>query len=270
MGLDAFVRCNCFELGLTSAPPIPREELFIDEEGYISSTKASSAWPTMSFDEYSNEFGEVDDRIREWEENCCVHPEMDYCSEWMGNWYAVRFFEGLVEQLGNEEFPVLSTIIPEGNGGIFPAKKAQAALEELECFLSRVSEMHQVSLIDVHTGDRAYSYIAVWGGVFMYAFNQQVGLDENGLFVIELPSGREVFRSRHMSQSIIDEEKRARLICLESGTECDIFSAIGVDKVNREMKLEILPVQDYQLTTAHALKRLLQASLETGNPIQWC
>jgi hypothetical protein len=270
MGLDAFVRCNCFELGLTKEPPIPREELFVDEDGCISSVKASEAYSTMEYEEYREKFGELDDKLWEWKKECCAHPEMDYCSEWVGNWYAVRFFEGLVEQLGNKESPLLPSIIPNGNGGVFPAEKAPAALDELQRLLSRISEMHQISLVDASTGEQVYSYIAAWGGVFMYALDQQIGLDEHGLFVIELPTGIKAFRSRHLLQQLSAKGQGATLTCLDTGSTCEVFSAIGGNKTDREMKLEVLPVQDYQMITAHALQRLLTASIETCNPIHWC
>lgn len=37
MGLDAFVRCRCFEEGKLKPGPIPFEDLYIDDEDYISS-----------------------------------------------------------------------------------------------------------------------------------------------------------------------------------------------------------------------------------------
>jgi hypothetical protein len=35
MGLDAFVKCNCGRLGLTSKPPFPRSCLELDQEGQL-------------------------------------------------------------------------------------------------------------------------------------------------------------------------------------------------------------------------------------------
>ncbi len=36
MGLDASVRCRCFEEGLVSDPPLPMEDLYVDDEGACS------------------------------------------------------------------------------------------------------------------------------------------------------------------------------------------------------------------------------------------
>lgn len=43
MGLDATVRCRCFEEGKLVPGPIPVGDLYVDEEGYISSRKLDKA-----------------------------------------------------------------------------------------------------------------------------------------------------------------------------------------------------------------------------------
>lgn len=37
MGLDAFVRCRCFEEGKLKPGPMPLEDLYIDDEEFICS-----------------------------------------------------------------------------------------------------------------------------------------------------------------------------------------------------------------------------------------
>lgn len=39
MGLDASVRCRCFEEGKLSPGPVPLEDVYVDTEGYLSSRK---------------------------------------------------------------------------------------------------------------------------------------------------------------------------------------------------------------------------------------
>ena len=42
----------------------------------------------------------------------------------------------LVSEAGGEEsFPLLSHLLPDANGGLYPAEKAEATLGELVCFL---------------------------------------------------------------------------------------------------------------------------------------
>ena len=39
MGLDASVRCRCFEEGKLRPGPVPLEDVYVDTEGYLSSRK---------------------------------------------------------------------------------------------------------------------------------------------------------------------------------------------------------------------------------------
>lgn len=39
MGLDATVRCRCFEEGKLKPGPVPYDDLYIDGEGYIASRR---------------------------------------------------------------------------------------------------------------------------------------------------------------------------------------------------------------------------------------
>ena len=124
MGLDAFVRCNCFKARITSEPPFPWEDLMMDEEGGVCLIEAHNAWNEriqghIAYDEHRARFGENDDVLWAWQRECCSHEDMEYCSEWVGNWAGVRRFEGIVDSIGKEFFPVLSTMIPNGNGGFF-------------------------------------------------------------------------------------------------------------------------------------------------------
>ena len=42
MGVDATVMCNCFREGRTTDPPVPREWLVLDAEGYLSLRPSAS------------------------------------------------------------------------------------------------------------------------------------------------------------------------------------------------------------------------------------
>lgn len=60
MGLDATVSCNCFKEGRTTAPPIPREWLYLDSDGY---------WSCRPENDSDSNFAE----LYAWEETCCAH-----------------------------------------------------------------------------------------------------------------------------------------------------------------------------------------------------
>lgn len=46
MGLDASVRCRCFEEGKLKPGPVPVEDLYIDSDGYLASRKLDEARET--------------------------------------------------------------------------------------------------------------------------------------------------------------------------------------------------------------------------------
>ena len=63
MGLDAFVRCRCFEEGRVSQPPVPMEDLYVDEEGYIASRTLCSEYERLGYKMFY-------ERMVNWKINC--------------------------------------------------------------------------------------------------------------------------------------------------------------------------------------------------------
>lgn len=57
MGLDASVRCRCFEEGRLKPGPVPVEDLYIDEEGYLSSRKLNAAYKKYDYRQYRARYG---------------------------------------------------------------------------------------------------------------------------------------------------------------------------------------------------------------------
>lgn len=100
MGLDAYVRCRCFEEGKLKPGPVPFDDLYIDEDGYLSSKKLDAARSVYDRRRFSARYGQLEDDFLAWSENCCEHEDGEYCSEWAGNVAGVAQFQALVEQLG--------------------------------------------------------------------------------------------------------------------------------------------------------------------------
>lgn len=121
MGLDASVMCNCFRLGWTSEPPVPREWLHIDSDGYWSLKPEHDSI-------------ELFYKVYEWEQTCCEHPEMEYASEPISTWTGYRLFQQALGRVGWEQFPVLDHELPHANGGQTEAAMAALALRELDEF----------------------------------------------------------------------------------------------------------------------------------------
>lgn len=61
MGLDAFVRCNCYREGKTKPLPFPEARLYIDEDGY---------WDLHEEGLSEEEAEEWYQRLLEWEREC--------------------------------------------------------------------------------------------------------------------------------------------------------------------------------------------------------
>lgn len=142
MGLDATVRCRCFEEGKLEPGPVPAEDLYVDEEGYLSSRKLDEAFKKFDYRRYEARYGLLEDEFFEWSRNCCEHEDGDYLAEWISNWSGCGEFGSLVEEAGGEEkFPLLSNLLPDGNGGIYPAEKAAATLAELDRFIEVVTDV---------------------------------------------------------------------------------------------------------------------------------
>ena len=105
---------------------------FIDEEGCLSSRKLSDAYGKYDYRRYSARYGALEHDFHEWLKDCCEHPYCEYCSERVSNWSGVAEFESLVEEAGGKKkFPLLTDLLPHANGGVYPASKAQATLDEL-------------------------------------------------------------------------------------------------------------------------------------------
>lgn len=136
MGLDATVRCRCFEEGKLKPGPVPFDDLYIDSDGYLASRKLDEAREAYDGRRFEARYYELDRAFDAWLERCCEHEDGEYCTEWVSNWSGCAEFRHLVRKAGGEEcFPLLNHLLPDANGGLYPAEKAEATLEELDRFL---------------------------------------------------------------------------------------------------------------------------------------
>lgn len=103
MGLDASVRCRCFEEGKLNPGPVPTDDLYIDEDGYLASRTLDEARKQFDYRRFDARYGALDDAFCEWVDHCCEHEFGEYRSEWVSNWAGCVEFEDLVEEAGGEE-----------------------------------------------------------------------------------------------------------------------------------------------------------------------
>lgn len=280
MGLDATVRCRCFEEGKLRHGPVPLDEMCVNEEGYLSSRRLDAARRRLTYRQFDARYGDFQREFEDWAESCCEHVGGDYCSEWVSNWAGCAEFESLVEDAGGEaEFPLLSKLLPEANGGTYPAELAAATLKELDRFVEKVSDVDEWVLCE------AESDTEIWTSTEKGSFPRMMGpYDEvrmTGGKVCFLHAGRLPVETTHFKQVPLgkpseDGCQRMEIICLDTGATTEAFDSIGPEgapKIDREFYVtsQKAPfLYEGKYGTAERIRNLLVASLETGNPIRWC
>ena len=171
MGLDAAVRCRCWEDNSVLSPPPYAEHVAVDDEDRL----------TLNLPWKENE--EAHSAFDHWMETCCPHPEMRYVRERISNWSGVRQFQDQLKEFGIDQFPTLRDVLPAANGGLVPSDRSCTALAELDDFARRRFGS-KVVLFDVETGDVLHEYIAAYGGCFAFSpGNWEGGVDPRGFFV---------------------------------------------------------------------------------------
>ena len=154
MGLDASVMCDCFRSRLTTEPPVPRDWLHVDEEGYLNLKPGHDSDGAFAV-------------VYDWMQTCCGHPG-----------HAVRLrahrqlggLSALPAGVGRGrvgQFPVLHGELPEANGGMTEAAGAALALGELAVFRSLGEIGSNPCLVDTATGEVVQEHVAGYGGVFI-------------------------------------------------------------------------------------------------------
>ncbi len=118
MGLDATIRCRCFEEDATDPLPFPREWLAVDDQGGLV-LRPEHETPERFW------------QLRDWMNVACAHAGMDLVVLAIGEWDDVyRFRDSLARDPGR--FGVLLAELPVANGGALEPSLCALALEELD------------------------------------------------------------------------------------------------------------------------------------------
>ena len=291
MGLDAFVRCRCFEEGLVSEPPLPMEDLYVDDEGFVWSRTFDRERERLGWEEFSRRYGDLEDRLWRWCDTCCVHERMHVCSEWVANSSGWSQLQWLFEQLG-ERTPTLAEMLPNGNGGFFPAELAERALAELDLLEREVPNLMPercTMLIDCFNGlprltHRDGEASELRRDSFRFADGKLYV--RNGRWFGEEPLEAADFVSAHFRATLVEDvmdsccsAERNRVVLLEDLDGTGRSHRMGRSEFCRadsdfcEKPVEYRVVEDSDEEWARwkigIIRKLLVASLETGNPIQW-
>jgi hypothetical protein len=192
MGLDAMVRCRCWEDGHTTEPPVPRDRIRINDDHDLE-----LAFPHLG---RAQDY----DRFSRWmAEEACPHRDMAYAQAPIADWNRYNRFLRALERAGLEHFPVLDAALPAGGRGTTPPERARAALHELEYFVHEAELGESTTLVD---GDHGTT-LGYWdgGGGEVWAHDPwRLGFDRTGFFVrnAAVSPAKEVFRSRHFTQEV--------------------------------------------------------------------
>lgn len=136
MGLDAAVRCRCFEEGKLNPGPLAASDLYINDEGHLASHTLDDAREKYDREQFDDRYGDLSVAFYAWLRHPCEHERGIYRSEWVASLEGVRKFNTLLESMGGEDdYPLLSKMLPsENDGSTFPFENASSALKEIDRF----------------------------------------------------------------------------------------------------------------------------------------
>ncbi|MDO4797887.1 MAG: hypothetical protein Q4A01_07695 [Coriobacteriales bacterium] len=278
MGLDASVRCRCFEEHRLKPGPVPYEDLYIDCDGYLVSRKLDEAHTKYDHRQYLARYEQLDDEFRKWMDCPCEHERSEYCSERITNWAGVSAFRDRVEDAGGEaEYPLLSHLLPDGNGGVYPVELAEPTLVELDRFIAKVSDVDEWVLCADDTEDEVWSSTDNGSFTWMCSFNQRIGMCGGKIFFDGPDSYIQTthFRQEPIGKPDAHGSQRMRIVCLDQDAQTTAFDSIGpqgTPKVSREFYVTSRKapfLYEGKYWTAERIRNLLVAPLETRNPIRW-
>src|SRR5437762_2549274 len=113
MGLDALVRCNCWEQGRTTPPPFA-DHVRADEDDCLELD--------LPYDGHEA----AHQQFEAWRATACTHPDMEYAGERISNWGGYHAFLSALEAADWLHFPTLHETLPTANGGITSPAEAAA------------------------------------------------------------------------------------------------------------------------------------------------
>lgn len=262
MGLDATVRCRCWEDGLC-APTRLKSHIHIDAGS--NSLDIDLPWET-----FKDEILEFD----QWVIHACAHPEMMQASEWIANWAGVRALQNALRTAGENEFAGLLRELPNNNGGLTFPEAARSCLKELDRFESVGVFGNYAELVDIETGTLIAERIEAYDGWFQSngSTGYEFSLEADGHLRVRHAQLGTVFRAKEFGQTKVsgkefiytDLTNGARCICPDGLQNHQTFDyplmlkgVVGFDSASR-----------YAYSIA-ALRRVFSAAIEVNHPVSW-
>ena len=301
MGLDAHVRCRCFEEKKLKPGPIPYDDLYIDEEGYLYSRTLDEAEDELGLDEFYRLYEDLIDKFRKWLDEPCEHDWGEACTERVGNIMGTAAFRVLVKNSGGEEkYPLLSNMLPDGNGGQYPVELARPTLEELDDLIERFKNLdgwvlkrkkmqnlmpdysnppdeklhvegeHDPDAVDEEWCDETHS------SCLLYCGGYHIDLVQDKVVFQHVPENRVSSHFIETFYSLKDGKPIIEFLDSDEGFQLQHLLRVDYDD-NKCKRYEFwtepasnLYYHSTERYTLEALRRLLVASIEFQNPIVWC
>ena len=284
MGLDAFVRCRCFEEGKLKPGPIPFEDLYIDDEDYISSKFLDQKRKELSSEQFRERYGDLESDFLDWIDNACEHKYGEICSESVGNFCGVlNIYAALSSDEGESKYPLLNNMLPSINDGLYPVEKAQPTLNELDRFIEEHAKVQGYQLIDEETHKVIFSR-AFDDGFCMYCDgNINYGFAKDKMYFHQNKLSQS-YQTDHFYQIPADDYEQTQKVVVycddsnncESNFRMTLRGPIDIkldNSVLRSFSVQKATL-DFKETShfwrLNKIRNLLIASIETKHPIVWC
>ena len=284
MGLDAFVRCRCFEEGKLKPGPIPLEDLYIDDEDHICSKFLDQKRKELSSEQFRERYGDLESDFLDWIDNACEHKYGEICSESVGNFCGVlNIYAALSSDEGESKYPLLNNMLPDSNDGLYPVEKAQPTLDELDRFIEEHAKVQGYQLIDEETHKVIFSR-AFDDGFCMYCDgNINYGFAKDKMYFDQNKLSQH-FYADHFYQIPADDYEQTQKVVVycddsnncESNFRMTLRGPIDIkldNSVLRSFSVQKATL-DFKETShfwrLNKIRKLLVASIETKHPIVWC
>jgi hypothetical protein len=282
MGLDASVRCNCWEKGLCKPPPVP---IYVNDDDWIEIDEDQLDLDAVDFSSLPDA-GELDedpivaciDLFDQWRAEACEHPEMDYAWGRVGSWGDVSAFIHFMAQIGWQRYPVLKAALPLGNDGLTPPDVARQMIAELEDLLKVERAGFTTCLIESASDEAIYEYLEAHNGIFAWSGEIEMGLNRQYFIIRDRKTQQIVFQARRFEQRILEtaddgQPLRVEFFNGDDESRCIVGQPLRVWDNMEYPKLWHVEQRETDADdfadVIDTLLYLCQASIDTENPIRW-
>jgi hypothetical protein len=276
MGLDASVKCRCWEDGLCHPPAALAPRLWYNP----ATAEVEQVTPEHLSVE---DFLALDLEYDRWvAESACAHRWMCSARERISNWSGLREFQHALRSLGEGSYAALLREVANKNRGLTLPADARACLDELNRFTSLASFGETVQLVESTNGNVLHSRTGPYDG--WIGANGAIGISRrltaDGFFQIEQglagamqhdDEAKILFCSKRFSQA----RTPAAAFCLtdlSSGEQVRCADGLKDSSGRYPALLEVRQSKDSPARYAYCvepLRRVFHAAIDTGHPVLW-